>query len=345
MEVLNNTLLLTLQFEEVGVKCEIPSKSLCDDIPVCLVNFDDWYKAFDSFKGLKSSDEISISLSDNGIMFNSVLIPCSFGRVAQVSWVKIAIVDAENFSDSILLNNICAKKSVLDYQNHVIVSCSSDSLSLINTNDIMLQENRMDASGINTIFGIRHANIPILKTWSGLANKDAEDIHILGWNDSYVQFFASTSADINYIIMLPMVMNPNLNNIYRVLTGFMERDWTMTPVSIDDDEMKSLLAKQKSKTEQKEKDVFLNISKVVHRDEVYALRTLFTDFYTTMESFDLETYIIEEKGCPLYFVHDGGEKVCKTLFLTKKPITEVSSTQNNEENIKECVSEKCEKKA
>ena len=63
-----------------------------------------------------------------------------------------------------------------------------------------------------------------------------------------------------------------------------------------------------------------------------------------MESFDLETYIIEEKGCPLYFVHDGGEKVCKTLFLTKKPITEVSSTQNNEENIKECVSEKCEKK-
>lgn len=370
VEGFNGNLIHTIAFGLSALKVTLSGQDE-DFAPLSMI-YNDWYNAFDQFKGVKETD---ISVSNNTFKLGNEYLSCEESNSNKFDWTTIANIQSEPFSYAILTNSVCAKQGKLLCNSYMYFCLKENTLNIINTNDIILQSSIVnDVEGDDIVFAIPNEFISTLKKWVMLAN-DSDVITLSSCsvnNFNFLNLSFEGENGIVYEMICPMVLGSEYDKTYNVLSKLINTQYMGKPVKLDENDMyqemvneaghKLLTNGKKGVTKKsikkilddynKESDkvaafkmidnkifdvTYLNLSKSVGDDNVYILRTLYTDYTNATSEFDTLVYYLSSKANALLFGHKDDMFEFKTLFMLRKPkeaiITEIPDEVEDEEEI------------
>lgn len=358
VEVLNDIITHTIQFDKLGLRVLVEGEGI-DFTPV-VCNFNDWYKNLDLDKSVKELEVIY----NNGLYFNNNLIESQPSKSGNGNWISLCEIDAMVLNNAFYINAVAASNGKLKVNSQTFFRLGNESVKIINTNDIILQECVIpNVSCDEFIFSINNEYIPILKKWIMFTNNlDFVNIYRLG---NFVKFVANND-NISYEIICPINIGESINKVYNCLTHIIDCQYTGCKVTLNEDDMfqKSVeesiamllngtkkVARKKIKEEfdkfsknpdkidaykklDKSIDVqYLNISSSVNDENIYILRTLYQSFISAINEFDYSIYYLNTKANALIFGFKDEMFSFKTIFMLRKPKEIIPEINNSDLEI------------
>lgn len=362
VELLNNTLIHTIQFGKLGLRVLVSGNNSNNFKPL-VVNYDKWYNSLNSIT--KGTKEVEISTIDGNLSINNQNILLSFpSKSGKVDWKKLATLNSEAIDNAICINNVCNTNGKLSCNSKAFFSLEDNKLKIINTNDIILQESVIHEAEMEVedfIFAINNDYVSNMKKWFICANKDSMNVTIYKYG-SFIKFTYISYEDILYEMIVPIEYGVDITNIYNTLNTLINQKWIGIKVELDESDMYQVAVEESiaelinsgkkisKRTLKKELDEFtkntnkidafkkldtktidvpfLSLANSIGEKNVYILRTLYQNYISAISEFDYFVYYLNTKTKALIFGHSDEMFSFKTLFMLRKPkeiIAEISN--------------------
>lgn len=368
VELLEDSLIHTIQFDKLGIRVLIKGDSQNLDFNPLNLNFDEWYQTIDlnQKNGVK---ETSIEIVNGHFSMGGERILSTPTKSGHVDWQELCSFNMEAFNNAFNINNVCANNGKLDCNNQIFFCLQDNMLKLLNTNEIILQESTILDVTLNStlIFSIENSYTSNMKKYFLFANNNCMDISIFKFGN-FIKFVCESDDENIYEMIVPIKEDKNITNIYNSLNKLINNKWVGTKVELDENDMyqvaveeavNTLLTSGKkvskkaiktsldifTKSEDKvaafkklDKSIdvpFLSLSNSLNEDNLYILRTLYTNYISSISEFDYIIYFLNTNAKTLLFGYKDEMFSFKTLFMLRKPREIVESISDEDIKLEE----------
>lgn len=144
------------------------------------------------FKTMKKKDIVSFEIEADNLHFNEMLVPYHVTKKGpKYDWKINGSVSIDYWEEIMVAHKYASNKSVYDISNRLFFNLSENKLETINTNEILLIYNKMEAEVWQPLeFGISHQAISSLLKWSSISK--GVNINIMTFGN-LVSFFDGKS--------------------------------------------------------------------------------------------------------------------------------------------------------
>lgn len=361
LECSNGNLVHTLQMGMLGIKVGLSTNNPM--FSPKLISYGDWYDWLNT-----KVDDVVITSTNDTLYFNQDEILSENTISGNAKWNGMFKVSGDMLNNGFSINSVCAKNGKYDCNSYMFFQLKDNELSILNSNDIILQKSTMEADGFDIKFSISNEYIAMLKKWINQSTVSVDDI-IVSVNDARTFMKMDYEMDdLSFEIIFPIQTGNYCDKVITTFNNIISRTYSKKSITLNMDKMLEdsveenynnlMMSEKKSdvdkKNIQKEYDAFktsktkslrgmksfdipyLKISSIVNMDNVYIHRTLLQDFLKETSQFSLDYYNLETKTIGLYIEGlDDGEMVkSQTLFMLRKPIT-IQETEEMEEETEE----------
>lgn len=368
VELLKDSLIHTIQFDKLGIRVLIKGDSQNLDFNPLNLNFDEWYQTIDlnQKNGVK---ETSIEIVNGHFSMGGERILSTPTKSGHVDWQELCSFNMEAFNNAFNINNVCANNGKLDCNNQIFFCLQDNMLKLLNTNEIILQESTILDVTLNStlIFSIENSYTSNMKKYFLFANNNCMDISIFKFGN-FIKFVCESDDENIYEMIVPIKEDKNITNIYNSLNKLINNKWVGTKVELNENDMyqvaveeavNTLLTSGKkvskkaiktsldtfTKSEDKvaafkklDKSIdvpFLSLSNSLNEDNLYILRTLYTNYISSISEFDYIIYFLNTNAKTLLFGYKDEMFSFKTLFMLRKPREIVESISDEDIKLEE----------
>ena len=357
LEIIDDSLIHTIAFGNMAIKATVKGDNTTNFAPQS-VNFGEWYTSLDAEE---KDGTVDVTSEETGIMLGKTLLSSVYANSGSSVWTPIAVLSTELFSNSIVINNTCAKKGMLKCNCNTFIKISNNKCYIINTNDVLTHGNVFDADIGEYLFGIPNEYMANLKKWLLFSNNESEDVELsicqMGVY-SFLKLEFASDGEIIYETIFPIEISDSCKKAFNFLHKVINNNtWGKTPIDFDESDMYEVCVKEgfsmlvesgktfDKKTIKKQFDAFvkekdkavafrkkdykelkdkidttyLSVAKSIGEDNLYILRTLYTDFMSAISDFDYEVYFLDTEAKALYFEHEDDFFSFKSLFMLRKP--------------------------
>lgn len=346
----------TCLFDDLRISAVCNFSAIQDYAPV-IINYNDWYKRISNEKEkevqymplhmMNGGDKLAIG-SDQFDTVASETEPCYI-------WDEILSCEPRPLADALAISNVVVGNGKMPFNSKIYFQVKDEKLKIINTNEIILNENTVNdiKQTKECIFSIDNAYISKLKTFMSFVSSHTKlTISIC---EGMIQFKCSNkNYDVDFVC--PFGMDNNTTKIFETLDKILNSKWCGKLVTLNENDMFQdglndhiswLIQKKKKISSQLLKDElnkfnatadkkeafknldksiqndfqYLNVSKAIGKDNVHIQKNLYLNYMASINEFNYQVYFLNTQAEALMFGGNDSEDALKfkTLFMLRKP--------------------------